>query len=339
MTVQQLKEGTIVRQQPGGAMAPAGPTKGLSFAEALERMKPQIQQALPKHLSADRMMRIALTAFQTTPALRECSPKSIFSSIIIASQLGLEPGIMGQCYLIPYKDTCTLVPGWQGYVDLVSRAGRAAVWTGAARPGDTFRFQYGSDPSIHHTPGDDADDDAQFTHVYACGKIRGSELPVIEVWSRAKVLSHLKRYNKVGNKHYALQNENNLEMYGRKCALLQVIKYMPKSVELHTASSLDYAADAGTQNIEVAEAIAGTFTTGYHEDDRQESSHEDNGNGGNNGNGAPPLSPQLQRINELFAIHGTDPKAQAELLRSYADDLPGLQKMLTERLPQEEGGA
>jgi len=40
--------------------------------------------------------------------------------------------------------------------------------------------------------------------------------PVIEVWSRAKVLKHLKKYNKVGNRHYANTDENNLEMYAAK---------------------------------------------------------------------------------------------------------------------------
>ena len=52
-------------------------------------------------------------------------------------------------------------------------------------------------------------------------------MAVIEVWTRAKVEWHLKQYNKVGKRHYALQNENNFEMYGRKVALLQVLKYVP----------------------------------------------------------------------------------------------------------------
>jgi hypothetical protein len=51
-----------------------------------------------------------------------------------AAQLGLEPGINGQGYLIPYKGTCTFVPGWKGLVDLVARSGRATVWTGVVAP-------------------------------------------------------------------------------------------------------------------------------------------------------------------------------------------------------------
>ena len=191
------------------------------FAGFLEKLKPQMALALPRHMNADRMTRLALTAFSTTPALQQCSPQSIAASIMTAAQLGLEPGIGGQGYLIPYKQTCTFVPGWKGLVDLVARSGRATVWTGAVREGDEFTYQLGDSPFCRHRPGD-GDDDSAFSHVYAIGRVRDAAMPIIEVWSRAKVERHLKRFNKVGSRHYALTDENNLEMYARKVALLQV---------------------------------------------------------------------------------------------------------------------
>jgi len=69
-----------------------------------------------------------------------------------------------------------------------------------------------------------------------------------------KVIAHRNRYNKVGDKHYSYANSNNLEMYARKVALLQVMKYMPKSVELNVASQLDQAADVGTQALTIRTA-------------------------------------------------------------------------------------
>lgn len=215
-----------------------------AFSNVLDKMKPQLALALPKHLNSDRFARLVITAFSTTPALQACTTKSILGSMMVAAQMGLEPGINGQGYLIPYKDTCTFVPGWKGLVDLVARAGRATVWTGAVREGDHFEYQLGDAPYCKHKPGD-ADDDAPFTHVYAIGRVRDSQMPVIEVWSRNKVEKHLKRYNKVGQRHYANTNENNMEMYGRKVALLQVLKYMPASVELQNAITTSDAADEG----------------------------------------------------------------------------------------------
>ena len=210
----------------------------------LEKLKPQMALALPKHLNADRMTRLALTAFSTNLDLQNCTPQSLASSIMLAAQLGLEIGVGGQGYLIPYKGTATFVPGWKGLVDLVSRAGRATVWTGAVHDGDRFEYQLGDAPFCKHIPGDE-DDSGRFTHVYAIGRVRDAEMPVIEVWTRAKVEKHLKTFNKVGGRHYALASENSLQMYGRKVALLQVLKYVPSSIELHNATTAIHAADAG----------------------------------------------------------------------------------------------
>ena len=214
------------------------------FSDFMDRMKPQMALALPKHMTADRMARLAITAFGTSQALRECSMQSIASSIMIASQLGLEIGINGQGYLIPYNGTCTFVPGWRGLVDLVARAGRATVWTGNVQTGDEFDYQLGDAPFCRHKPGNGLDGQ-EFTNVYAIGRVRDAPMAVIEVWTRAKVERHLKQYNKVGKRHYALQNENNFEMYGRKVALLQVLKYVPSSIEIANAITVSHATEAG----------------------------------------------------------------------------------------------
>ena len=120
-----------------GQVAPSPLAKFSSF---MDKLKPQLALALPKHMNADRMARLAVTAFSTNADLQKCSPQSIAGSIMTAAQMGLEPGINGQGYLIPYKQTCTFVPGWKGLADLVSRSGRATVWTGVVMPGDKFEL-------------------------------------------------------------------------------------------------------------------------------------------------------------------------------------------------------
>lgn len=208
----------------------------------LERSKSAISMALPKHLNPDRMMRLALTAFSTTPALRKCTPQSILSSIVVASQIGLEPGVAGQGYLIPYKDTCTFVPGWQGLVGLLNNTGRATAWTGSVFAGDVFQCRYGSEPKLIHEPGPNSGDPDKLTHVYACGKVNGSEMPIIECWPMERIWRHRDRFNKVGAKHYSYQHP---EMYARKVVLLQVLKYLPRSIEMNNALTAAEAAEEG----------------------------------------------------------------------------------------------
>ena len=210
------------------------PAKSLSTF--LDKYKSQIANALPKHISPDRMVRLTMTAFSQNKALQNCDLHSIFGSVIVAAQLGLEIGVGGQGYLVPYKGKATFVPGWQGLVDLVSRAGRATVWTGAVYQGDEFDWALGDMPFVKHRPAGGGDSWKDITHVYAVGRVNGSQYPVLEVWTMDRVVRHLNKYNKVGGQHYALKdNGQNMEMYARKVVLLQVLKYMPKSIEVQRA--------------------------------------------------------------------------------------------------------
>lgn len=242
-----------------------------SIHELLEAMKPQIAAALPKHLQPERMLRIALTSLRINPALADCEPQSILASIMIASQLGLEPGVMGQCYLIPYKKTCTLVPGWQGILDLVNRAGKATAWTGAVYEGDSFDWALGDQPYIVHKPCGN-EEPSQLTHIYAVART-SVPWPIIEVWHAAKVWSHRDRYNRVGAAHYSYKHP---EMYGRKVVLLQTLKYVPRSIQLATAYHLDAQAEMGQQKYKISDVkdvIAGMVQPQLEQGDGVEMSH------------------------------------------------------------------
>lgn len=217
------------------------PSPAANFNAYLQKHKDQLALALPKHLNADRMCRLSLTAFSQNKALADCDHRSIFGAVVLASQVGLEIGVMGQAYLVPYKGKATFVPGWQGLVDLVSRSGRATVWTGAVFEGDEFDYALGDSPFIKHRPCGE-DDPSKLLYVYAVGRVNGSQWPVIEIWPMTRVLRHRDKNNKVGKAHYSY---GNLEMYARKVPLLQVIKYMPKSVELSNALAADIAAETG----------------------------------------------------------------------------------------------
>jgi recombination protein RecT len=218
-----------------------GPTA--QFSKFLDSFKGQMSLALPKHLTADRMARLALSAFSSSPQLQQCDPRTIAASIMTASTLGLEPGVNGQGYLIPYKGTCTFVPGWKGLVDIANRSGRVSVWTGAVFEGDDFEYELGDKPHIRHRPGDEDHPD-KLTHVYAVGRVKGSEWPVIEVWTMRKIWKHRDAFNKVGARHYSFRDQ---EMYARKVPLLQVLKYMPQSIELSNAVAASHAAESGKE--------------------------------------------------------------------------------------------
>lgn len=214
-----------------------------AFQVYMQKYKSQLEMALPKHMTADRMMRLTLTEFSKNPKLQQCSSNSIFSSIIIASQLGLEPGVNGQGYLVPYNGTCTFIPGWKGLVDLAQRGGRSSVWTGAVYEGDEFDYMLGDSPYCRHKPCGEFDE-SKLTHVYAIGRVKDSEMPIIEVWPVRKVREHFKKtvVKALQPNHYS---HKHFEAYAKKVALLQVLKYMPQSIELSNAVDVSSAVEQG----------------------------------------------------------------------------------------------
>lgn len=236
--------------------------KPKTFSGMLQVFAPEIQRALPAHMKGniDRYTRLALTQFKQNPKLAECDPRSVFGAIIMATQLGLELGVMGQAWLVPYRNRgfmeCQLIPGWLGYMDLLHRHGKAHAYTGVIYKDQQYEFRDGSVRSLSVLNETNLDDPADITHAYAIGYIKGVDQPVMDLWRVEKCHKHRDRYNKVGQRHYSYEN---WEMYCRKVVLLQVLKYLPRSVEIATATQLDAAADLGAPGPSIEEALEGTF--------------------------------------------------------------------------------
>lgn len=103
----------------------------------------QIQAALPQHMTADRMARVALTAINKTPKLAQCTQESFFLALMTCSQLGLEPD--GRlAHLIPYGNQCQLVIDYKGLVELAYRSKQVtAIHAEVIYEGDEFAYDLG----------------------------------------------------------------------------------------------------------------------------------------------------------------------------------------------------
>jgi recombination protein RecT len=103
----------------------------------------QIQAALPSHMTADRMARVALTAINKTPKLAQCTQESFFLALMTCSQLGLEPD--GRlAHLIPYGNQCQLIIDYKGLVDLAYRSKQVtAIHAEVIYEGDEFEYSLG----------------------------------------------------------------------------------------------------------------------------------------------------------------------------------------------------
>ncbi len=320
-----------LKEKVTGVVERKGPPK--SFPEMLERWLPQIAKALPKHVTPDRMSRMALTAFRRNPKLGECDPLSVFAAVMQSSQLGLEIDTLGRAYIVPYKVNkktkdgweshfeAQFIPGWKGLVDLMNRSGNGTVYTGVIFKDQKYDFRDGSTRTLEIFGETDLEAPTDITHFYAVGWVKGATIPIIEFWRAAKVRNHLNRYNKVGGKHYALADDGkNWEMYGRKIPLLQVLKYMPMSVELAKAIELDNAAASGEQGLNMENVIEGTWTPSP-DSDRDESDGTDPAASTDSQKDKPKEEAMdvLTSINKLSEF--TDIEKMSEFMGGLPDDV------------------
>lgn len=135
-----------------------GSAGALQLRDLLEAQKREIARALPKHLDADRFVRLAWTATRSSPKLLECSPLSIASSVMEAAQLGLEiDGVIGHGYLVPYRNKRTRQPeaqfqiGTRGFILLADQGCGAICDAEVVCEGDAFEEYRGTTDYLRHS--------------------------------------------------------------------------------------------------------------------------------------------------------------------------------------------
>ena len=231
-----------------------------NFPAMLKQHQAEIARALPKHLNPDRMTRIALTEFRKNPRLAECDPRSVFAAVIMASQLGLEPGLMGQCYLIPYKTECQLIPGYQGLLDLVRRTGKVRrIEAQVVYERDHFIYRTGLNVTLEHEPLLDGDR-GEPRLAYAVAEFADGGHHV-EIMTRAEIEGIRDRGSNSQNaRRYGKKTpwDTDADQMWRKTVLRRLCKFLPKSVELANALALDDSSGQG-QKLTVREAIEGSW--------------------------------------------------------------------------------
>lgn len=96
--------------------------QGLKELINSDAMRDQFARALPRHLSAERFARVAITALTRTPKLADCTPASLMKCLLDLSAMGLEPDGR-RAHLIPYGTEATLIVDYKGLVELIRRSG------------------------------------------------------------------------------------------------------------------------------------------------------------------------------------------------------------------------
>lgn len=209
--------------------------------------KNSLQQYLPRGFSAERMAKIILSDVRKNPKLMTCEKMSFLAAVSQVAQLGLEPGVMGHCYLLPYDNKgkgiteCQLIIGYKGLIDLVYRSGKVStVQANVVDQADDFHFNYGAKPDIYHVPA--KEQSGSIIYVYAVITFKDGSFQF--------VVMNLNEIEKIKACSYGARNPKHPwnvwpEEMMKKTALKRLFKYVPISVEVATALNVDEVENVG----------------------------------------------------------------------------------------------
>jgi recombinase, phage recT family len=215
------KETTVVEKKPK------------TIFDIIQAGAKQFATALPKHINSDRFVRIAITTIRQNPKLAQCSQESLLGALMVSAQLGLEPGTLGQCYLIPFENKrmgtveCQFQIGYKGLIELLRRSGQLSdIYSYTVYDNDDFNIEYGLSRTLVHKPN--FDERGEIKGFYAVAILKDGT-KAFEYMTKEEIIKHEEKYRK-GSYKNDVWNKNFEEM-AQKTVVKKLLKWLPVSVE------------------------------------------------------------------------------------------------------------
>lgn len=241
MTQTVASKAKEIIKQPTTSVTFRGEKSG-TVLESFNNYKAQIAQAIPKHLTVDRIIQLATTMVSRSPEIAECSKSSVIGAVMQASILGFEPvQSLGQAYFVPFNNTkngkreVQFIIGYRGMIELARRSGQIkTIYAQVVYKNDEFSYEYGLDPKLYHKPA--LEERGKMTHVYAVAVFVNGGF-AFEVMSKADV-EKIKDSSKAAKTSFSPWNTFYDEM-AKKTVLRRLWKILPSSVDTIKVETTD----------------------------------------------------------------------------------------------------
>lgn len=227
---------------------PANPRAAIAtLKDLLEKSKGKLGEVAAKHLSADRMARIAILAVSGSKLLMECKPTSILACLMTAASLGLEVGgSLGDAYLVPFRQkdgsyVATLIIGYRGLISLARRSGQIlSIEADVVREKDSWTFRKNQDGTFfEHAPSEE-ENPGEIKRGYAIARLRDTPVPAVIVMTKREI-DAIRASSKAGQ--HGPWKEHYPEMM-KKTLIRRLTKMLPMSVEFADAIDKEDRAEA-----------------------------------------------------------------------------------------------
>lgn len=253
----------------------------------LEKLKPQLKDALPRSMDADRFARIVMTEVRKNPKLLECAPASFLAAVFTAAQIGLEIGShLGEAFVVPFRNNrkgaveATLIIGYKGLVKLLWESEQVASLSDVmVRAKDVIEYRQGDEERIVHQPYTppidllsklaegkeltkeqrEALDAGPVVAYYCIIETRGGGRRRAFMW-RSDAERHKEQFARNADRDDSVW-KTNFDAMAMKTVIRRAAKLAPRSIErpsLQQAIALDELAEAGVeQNLALPEGASG----------------------------------------------------------------------------------
>jgi len=217
---------------------------GLQQLFETDRMMEAIKSILPKHITPERVLKMALVAASRSPKLYQCTIESWTQALMRSSELGLDcSGTLGQAYIIPfYNNTnnvnayeATFMPGYRGLIELARRSGQVSnIDVHNVYAKDKFRLVFGTDQVLEHEPylGDEDPGNHVVTYMVVTLKDGSKQIEVMT----NKEIDKVRNFSKAKNSGPWITWPGEMQ---RKTVVKRGLKYVPMSSELEKALLYD----------------------------------------------------------------------------------------------------
>ncbi|MFA5377586.1 MAG: recombinase RecT [Dehalococcoidia bacterium] len=234
------------------ALAPAVKAQSIRALFNDGRVKSEIMKALPRHMTADKLIRVAMTSIQRSPKLLDCSQQSLLACIMTCAALGLEPDqFLGQAYLVPFwneKKKCMeaqLIPGYRGYIALARRTGEVqSVSAQVVFQNDHFILKYGLEEILDHSPAEGDRGEVKGAYVifrYKDGSYSFDYMPKADI-------DAIRKRSKSADSGPWVTDYGEM---AKKTVIKRHAKLAPLSVEFQQAVALEDRANLGETQIDL----------------------------------------------------------------------------------------
>ena len=242
MSVNELKAAVIGKQV-------TKPKNINELSQFLAGRMGQIKSVISNKLTPEKMARIALNELRSNQYLANIAmqnPGSFVNAVVQASHLGLEiGGILGQAYLVPFKNEIKMMPGYRGLISLARRSGEInSINAEVVYENDVFDLELGLQTKVTHKPNLNSDrGEPKIAYMVAHFKDGGSHFEWMTVVEIMKIKA---RSSAVKSGKETPWDTDRDEMI-KKTVIRRGWKYLPMSIEMQSAEKIESAMEQGKE--------------------------------------------------------------------------------------------